>query len=269
VARYLQTQKIDEPLAMLRSGTTSYYHADGLRSVTSLSSAAGSIANTYTYDSFGNLAASTGSLVNSFRYTGREFDSEIGLYYYRARYFDPSAGRFLSEDHLHFQGEGNFYRYAKNNPLLWSDPSGNSSQKSDLCFDVTPSGMTEKPCTDPNGGTTCIDVPTGQSCLIPVPSGPPLPPLPPDHNSDCWCTLKRYYLGQDILSEQQVADARTLGFGITVSGGLTGLEHVVPKVVGRGILGLDLAFLGHDLYDIWKHYKEAGEKLDRLRASCP
>ena len=63
VARYEDTQNIDEPLAMLRSSATSYFHADGLGSVTSLSNAAGSIANTYTYDSFGKLTASTGSLV--------------------------------------------------------------------------------------------------------------------------------------------------------------------------------------------------------------
>ena len=55
VARYSQTQNIDEPLAMLRSSATNCYHADGLGSVTSLSNAAGSIANTYTYDSFGKL----------------------------------------------------------------------------------------------------------------------------------------------------------------------------------------------------------------------
>jgi YD repeat-containing protein len=79
VARYEDTQNIDEPLAMLRSGATSYYHADGLGSVTSLSSSAGSIANTYTYDSFGKLTASTGSLVNPFRYTARESDTETGL----------------------------------------------------------------------------------------------------------------------------------------------------------------------------------------------
>jgi YD repeat-containing protein len=60
VARYSQTQNIDEPLAVLRSAATSYFHADGLGSVTSLSNAAGSIANTYTYDSFGKLTASTG-----------------------------------------------------------------------------------------------------------------------------------------------------------------------------------------------------------------
>ncbi len=98
VARYEPTQNIDEPLAMLRSGGTSYFHADGLGSVTSLSNAAGSIANTYTYDSFGKLTASTGSLVNPFQYTARESDMETGLYYYRARYYDPNAGRFISED---------------------------------------------------------------------------------------------------------------------------------------------------------------------------
>jgi len=71
---------IDEPLVMLRSGTTSYYQADGLGSLTSLSNPSGALTNTYTYDSFGNLLASTGSLVNSFRCTGREFDTETSLY---------------------------------------------------------------------------------------------------------------------------------------------------------------------------------------------
>jgi RHS repeat-associated protein len=92
------TSRIDEPLAMLRSGTTSYYQADGLGSLTSLSNTSGVLANTYTYDSFGNLVASTGAIQNSFRYTGHEFDTETSLYYYRARYYDSASGRFLSED---------------------------------------------------------------------------------------------------------------------------------------------------------------------------
>src|ERR1700676_3410037 len=95
VARYSQGLNIDEPLAMLRSATTSYYEADGLGSVTSLSNSAGTLAQTYTFDSFGKQTATSGSLTNPFQYTGREFDSETGIYYYRARYFDPSAGRFL------------------------------------------------------------------------------------------------------------------------------------------------------------------------------
>ena len=67
VARYSQGLNIYEPLAMLRTATTSYYHADGLGSVTSLSSAAAAITQTYTFDSFGKQTASTGSLVNPFR----------------------------------------------------------------------------------------------------------------------------------------------------------------------------------------------------------
>jgi RHS repeat-associated protein len=124
VARYEQAQNIDEPLATLRSSATSYFHADGLGSITSLSSAAGSIANTYTYDSYGNLTASTGSLTNSFRYTGREFDSETGLYYYRARYYDPAAGRFLREDPLGFRGGINKYAYVSNSAPNFRDPRG-------------------------------------------------------------------------------------------------------------------------------------------------
>jgi RHS repeat-associated protein len=125
VARYSQTQNIDEPLAMLRSAVTSYFHADGLGSVTSLSNAAGSIANTYTYDSFGKLTASTGSLVNSFQYTARESDTETGLYYYRARYYDSKTGRFISEDPAGFDGDGvDFYGYSYNSPTDFVDSFG-------------------------------------------------------------------------------------------------------------------------------------------------
>jgi RHS repeat-associated protein len=124
VSRYTQTRNIDEPLAELRSTTTSYYEADGLGSITSLTNAAGAVANTYTYDSYGNLTASSGSVQNPFSYTGREFDSETGLYYYRARYYDPSAGRFVGEDPIEFNGGFNFYKYTVNSPINFVDPSG-------------------------------------------------------------------------------------------------------------------------------------------------
>src|SRR5262249_15683806 len=112
VARYSQGENIDEPLAMLRGGTTSYYHADGLGSITSLSNSAGAVAQTYTFDSFGKQTGSSGSLTNPFQYTGREFDAETGLYYNRARFYDPANGRFLGEDPLGYGGDGtNFYVY--------------------------------------------------------------------------------------------------------------------------------------------------------------
>jgi len=124
VARYTETQAIDEPLAELRSSTTSYYEADGLGSISSLTNAAGAVANTYTYDSFGKQTASSGSLTNPFQYTAREFDVESGLYYVRARYLDSSTGRFLGEDPVKFYAGVNFYTYALNSPTYWIDPSG-------------------------------------------------------------------------------------------------------------------------------------------------
>lgn len=124
VARYAQTENIDEPLAMLRSSATSYYHADGLGSVTSISNTAGALAQTYTFDSFGKQTASSGSLTNPFQYTGRESDAETGLYYYRARYYDPTVGRFISEDPTGFKGGSNFYPYVTNDPANQTDPMG-------------------------------------------------------------------------------------------------------------------------------------------------
>lgn len=125
VARYLEGASIDEPLAMLRSGATSYYNADGLGSITSLTNSSGAVVRTYTYDSFGKLTASVGSLTNPFQYTGRESDSEIGLYFYRARYLDPTTGRFVSEDPLKFRsGDTDFYSYVENDPVNSADPMG-------------------------------------------------------------------------------------------------------------------------------------------------
>jgi RHS repeat-associated protein len=124
VARYSQGLNIDEPLAMLRSGATSYYQADGLGSVTSLSSSAGALAQTYGYDSFGKQTSSSGSLTNQLQYTARELDPETSLYFYRARYYDPAAGRFLSEDPTTFEGGINFYDYVWNNASNLVDESG-------------------------------------------------------------------------------------------------------------------------------------------------
>jgi RHS repeat-associated protein len=129
LARYAQTTNVDEPLAALRSGTTSYYDADALGSITALTNSAGSVANTYRYDSFGKLTASTGTLTNPFQYTGREFDPETGAYYYRARYFDQNAGRFISEDPIvcisahtrRFAG----CRVEESNRPLGYEPTGN------------------------------------------------------------------------------------------------------------------------------------------------
>lgn len=124
VARYSDSLNIDEPLAMLRSSTTSFYDADGLGTITSLANTAGSLAETYTFDSFGNQTASSGSLTNSFQYTAREFDPETSLYYNRARYYDSPTGRLLSEDLFHNYLYKSFYSYVFNSPTNATDPTG-------------------------------------------------------------------------------------------------------------------------------------------------
>jgi RHS repeat-associated protein len=124
LAHYARTRKLDEPLSELRSATAGYYQQDGLGSVTSLSNTTGALANTYTFDSFGGLTASTGTLANPFQYTGREFESETGLYYYRERHYDLSAGRFIGEDPTGFSDGTDFYLYAANNPVVFIDPWG-------------------------------------------------------------------------------------------------------------------------------------------------
>ena len=127
LSSYTQGLGVDQPLALYQGAGTSYFHADGLGSVTSLTDPTGAVATSYVYDSFGNLTASTGTATNPFQYTGREIDSETGLYYYRARYYDPTVGRFLSEDPLGFTATVNFYTYAHDNPALAVDPLGLSS----------------------------------------------------------------------------------------------------------------------------------------------
>ena len=130
-ARYTHGPGIDEPISVDRDtngdgnfDTTYYFHQDGLGSVTAMTNGSGAIVQTYTYDSFGNIVNQTGSVENSYTYTGREWDQEAGLYYYRARYMDPTTGRFLSEDPIGFDGGINFYAYVKNNPVNLTDPTG-------------------------------------------------------------------------------------------------------------------------------------------------
>ena len=124
LARYTQSAWADQPLAELRSSTISYYEQDGLTSVTSLSSSAGALADTYTNDSYAKITSSTGTVTNTFQYTAHEVDSETGLYEYRARYYDHNIGRFVSEDPMRFAGGADFYSYVRNSPVNFRDPSG-------------------------------------------------------------------------------------------------------------------------------------------------
>ncbi|MEZ4926854.1 MAG: RHS repeat-associated core domain-containing protein [Saprospiraceae bacterium] len=127
-ARYTSALALDSWLIMQRSGQSYYYHTNALGSVVALTDGSQNTVQTYQYDTYGNLSASTGSVVNPYRYTGRAFDVATELYYYRTRYYDAREGRFLSRDgfplNLISPSENNRYSYAGANPILIRDQTG-------------------------------------------------------------------------------------------------------------------------------------------------
>jgi RHS repeat-associated protein len=121
--KYVHGPGIDEPLASEDGGgVLRHVHADGLWSVVKVTGSTGSVTLTRQYDAWGKLEA--GSSTSGFAFTGREWDPETGLYYYRARYYGPKIGRFFSEDPIGYAAGPNWYTCVLNNPLIWIDPMG-------------------------------------------------------------------------------------------------------------------------------------------------
>jgi RHS repeat-associated protein len=129
-ARYLHGARIDELLArQRRSDGRGWYLTDHLGTIRDIANAAGAAVAHVDYSSFGQvIAVSNPRAGDRFLFTGRELDGEISLMFYRARYYYPSLGRFLSFDPIEFaSNELNLYRYIRNVPNLGVDPSGNVS----------------------------------------------------------------------------------------------------------------------------------------------
>lgn len=123
-ARIVHGPNIDEPIRFtLGQDQDVFFHPDGLGSIVLGTSSDGDIERELFYDSFGQiLPGSDGGLVYAF--TGREYDPESGLYFFRNRYYDSRLGRFLQEDPAGFLAGYNFYVYVRNNPLNFVDPDG-------------------------------------------------------------------------------------------------------------------------------------------------
>ena len=107
-----------------------YVHQDHLGSTAVVTDSAGKVVFERTYDPWGNFRTSTGTATTDRLFTGQRFDAATGQYYYNARYYDPTLGRFISPDTI-VPGVGdpqawNRYAYVVNNPLRFVDPSGNS-----------------------------------------------------------------------------------------------------------------------------------------------
>ena len=121
---------LDTPLTPQKAyaETCVYFVEDGLGNVRFLTNSSGSKVKQYDYDPFGNIRASIGASNTNYRFSSEQLDSESGMYFLRARYYDPSIGRFITRDPvkglLTNPQSQNPYAYALNNPVNLSDPSG-------------------------------------------------------------------------------------------------------------------------------------------------
>ena len=106
-----------------------YYGNDEQGSIKYLLDERGEIENQYHYDAFGAILKEREEVYNPIKYTGQEYDKLSEQYYLRARFYNPATGRFLQEDR--YRGDGlNLYEYCRNNPVVYCDTSGYSSDLS-------------------------------------------------------------------------------------------------------------------------------------------
>lgn len=122
--RYVHGENVDEPLISYEGGSTankSWLYADHLGSIVATAPATGTASTLYTYGPFGEPDVSAGV---RFRFTGQQYLSDLGLSYFKARFYSPSLGRFLQTDPVGHTDELNLHTYVNNDPINATDPSG-------------------------------------------------------------------------------------------------------------------------------------------------
>ena len=121
-------QRISQDQVVNGAWSVSFYGYDGAGSVRQLTNSAGAVTDEYEYDAYGNSFTKQGTTPNNYLYRGEQYDSDLGLYYLRARYYNPATGRFLSRDPE--EGKAKIpatlhkYLYAAGDPVNRIDPRG-------------------------------------------------------------------------------------------------------------------------------------------------
>jgi RHS repeat-associated protein len=141
---YTYGNNVDEVLTMDRGGQTYYYHQNTLWSPAAVTDSSATVQERYTYDAYGQVTVLDASYTpvptnawgtphsaigNPWLFTGRELEEETGLYFYRARYYDPGKGRFLQRDPKDYDDGPNLYMYVQDRPTRFVDPAGTQSQQ--------------------------------------------------------------------------------------------------------------------------------------------
>ena len=181
---YSYFPRIDRPFAMRRSsdGALFYYSQELPGHVAGLISAADQVVNSYENDPWGQPINTTEQVPQPLRYGGREYDTETGFYYLRARYYDPQLGRFISEDPIGLDGGINPFAYVGDNPVNASDPFGLAGCASgyDIVIEIDlDAGTMTFICESPNGGGSYVLGSVGAVTLPPltVNADPPANPF--------------------------------------------------------------------------------------------
>ena len=124
VASLLTGGGVDEYFTRSDAGGTSNYLTDAIGSTVALANTVGTVQTEYTYEPFGLVTTSGTATGNTYAFTGREADG-TGLYFHRARFFNPRLGRFISEDPIAFAaGDVNLFAYSANDPVSKTDRLG-------------------------------------------------------------------------------------------------------------------------------------------------
>ena len=131
--RYVHGSQTDEPLiwyegAAVSSAVRRSLQANYQGSIESIADTSGTAINVNQYDEYGIPAASN---IGRFQYTGQAWLSELSVYYYKARMYDPGLGRFLQTDPVGYKDDLDLYAYVGNDPLDRADPTGLCAE--DLC----------------------------------------------------------------------------------------------------------------------------------------
>ncbi|VAX36346.1 hypothetical protein MNBD_UNCLBAC01-1000, partial [hydrothermal vent metagenome] len=240
-AEYVMGDNIDEILTMERAGQTYYYHTDGLGSITQITNSAGSIIEQYTYDSYGQPSVTSSAIGNPYMFTGRRFDEESGIYYYRNRQYDPAIGRFLQRDPLGYVDGMNLFSMVGNNPVNKIDPYG--------LFEIV--GITD------GQGNSVFDT---RPYFPPLPSGPS---RLEQFLQSTWEARQRVHqdvrkMGKNFPTDSGFGyeylaafEMMSLGGGFTTAGYVVGSSGTLSGIIaGSGwmLIGGEIVWLGVDFF---------------------